>query len=815
MKLISLELKNFRQHIDSTMNFTDGLTGVIGPNGAGKTTILEAIAWALYGASALRGNNDTLRSTAAEGGAKASASLTFELSGQVYKATRTMDGAGRSGSAVLEVDGRALRSGMSDVTEGVTRLLGMDYHAFFTSFFTGQKQLQFMAQLEGRARAVAISRMLGYERVSKARDQVNEDRKGLQREIDGLERGLPDPEDLKQRKKDAQEALASASAALKVEEETCKKAAEALEVMKPLKDASDQKARRSEEITRRLESDQTDIERACKRFADVQGELAELEKKRAEFEVIREKLSGFKDEAEELKRLTELAKHEDQRQRLEGQVASLERDIRDLRARESKLGNVREMQVRESAALAESEAALVEMDQKLQKLREDRIARSHSLEAQINNLKLQKQAVEAKRAQIAEAGEDGACPTCERPLAQELNRVLGNFDSQINDFAAQMRELQSELDELKSSDSELEEVTTNRQKVSEQINQMRTRKATLDGQVVELDGIQRDLASRTQQLGALQGELAQLPAGFDRARFEQLQKLKESLSPVREQAAALKAELDRGPRVQAEAEELSAYIQSKEAAVKEAEASLRELAFSAEEHEKLTKRFEEASVALHSAEIQVERQRGEVGRTSAVLEQIEKEEESYAARLADLKEKRTRRLVLQTLAEALDKLRAELNDRIRPELESRASELLSMMTDGRYNVLEISESYQAMIRDDGELKPVISGGEEDIVNLALRLAVSQMIADRAGQSFSLLILDEVFGSLDDVRRDNVVALLQNLKNRFEQIILITHVDSVHDAVDNCLWVEFDERSKTSRLTDRSNLLDQPEAGILV
>jgi exonuclease SbcC len=83
-----------------------------------------------------------------------------------------------------------------------------------------------------------------------------------------------------------------------------------------------------------------------------------------------------------------------------------------------------------------------------------------------------------------------------------------------------------------------------------------------------------------------------------------------------------------------------------------------------------------------------------------------------------------------------------------------------------------------------------------------------MIADRAGQSFSLLVLDEVFGSLDDVRRDNVVNLLQNLKNRFEQIILITHVESIHDAVDSCLWVAFDERTKTSSLVEKAAVLEE-------
>jgi exonuclease SbcC len=90
-----------------------------------------------------------------------------------------------------------------------------------------------------------------------------------------------------------------------------------------------------------------------------------------------------------------------------------------------------------------------------------------------------------------------------------------------------------------------------------------------------------------------------------------------------------------------------------------------------------------------------------------------------------------------------------------------------------------------------------------VVNLALRLAVSQMITERAGQELTLLILDEVFGSLDDIRRENVVTLLQSLKTRFEQIILITHVESIHDAVDNCIWIDYDEATRTSRVRTRN------------
>ena len=97
-------------------------------------------------------------------------------------------------------------------------------------------------------------------------------------------------------------------------------------------------------------------------------------------------------------------------------------------------------------------------------------------------------------------------------------------------------------------------------------------------------------------------------------------------------------------------------------------------------------------------------------------------------------------------------------------------------------------------------KPVISGGEQDIANLCLRLAISQMIAERAGQSFSLLVLDEVFGSLDEARRQNVVALLRGLQDRFEQVILITHIESVREGLDRVISVRFDEETGTSVVT---------------
>ena len=72
-----------------------------------------------------------------------------------------------------------------------------------------------------------------------------------------------------------------------------------------------------------------------------------------------------------------------------------------------------------------------------------------------------------------------------------------------------------------------------------------------------------------------------------------------------------------------------------------------------------------------------------------------------------------------------------------------------------------------------------------------------MIAERAGHPLNALILDEVFGGLDVERRDNVIQLLHGLTGRFEQVILITHIESIREGLDHIVRCRFDERTGAS------------------
>ena len=155
MRLIRLQLKNFRQHADTELIFRPGQTGINGPNGAGKTTLLEALAWAIYGAAAVRGTNETLRFNRAPGRSSVRVELEFALEGERYRVVRTPRG------AELYQAGRddPVAAGVSEVTRQLTRRLGMTRQEFFNTYFTGQKELQFLAAMvQSGRRASELSR---------------------------------------------------------------------------------------------------------------------------------------------------------------------------------------------------------------------------------------------------------------------------------------------------------------------------------------------------------------------------------------------------------------------------------------------------------------------------------------------------------------------------------------------------------------------------------------------------------------------------------------------------------------------------------
>jgi len=226
-----------------------------------------------------------------------------------------------------------------------------------------------------------------------------------------------------------------------------------------------------------------------------------------------------------------------------------------------------------------------------------------------------------------------------------------------------------------------------------------------------------------------------------------------------------------------------------------------QISFTEKDFNELKAEFDRVRMELQECKVAAARAQEQVSSASAAMAGAQEAAEDLKRKVAELDMLQTERRLHDELDRAFSDLRTDLNYQLRPELSELASAFLSELTDARYTEMELDDQYNVVILEDGIPKPVLSGGEEDLANLVLRLAISQMIAERAGQNFSLLILDEVFGSLDEARRFNVVELLRGLQDRFEQVILITHIEPVREGLDRVISVRYDADRGCSVVTE--------------
>jgi exonuclease SbcC len=125
--------------------------------------------------------------------------------------------------------------------------------------------------------------------------------------------------------------------------------------------------------------------------------------------------------------------------------------------------------------------------------------------------------------------------------------------------------------------------------------------------------------------------------------------------------------------------------------------------------------------------------------------------------------------------------------------------LLSAATDGRYADVKLASDYRLIIVDRGEEHELtrFSGGEQDLANLCLRLAIADWVSKERNVDLGFVILDEVFGSQDEERRQRLLSELRALSNRFRQMLVITHLPEIAELCDAQLVVTLPEPGRST------------------
>ncbi len=191
-----------------------------------------------------------------------------------------------------------------------------------------------------------------------------------------------------------------------------------------------------------------------------------------------------------------------------------------------------------------------------------------------------------------------------------------------------------------------------------------------------------------------------------------------------------------------------------------------------------------AAAAVSEAALQSARERE---RAAAAAKRVADAEQQHL-QLADL-ESRARHVA--RVGDLLSEFRNTVVASVGPRLAVQAAELFGELTDNEYDQLQVDpETYQLQISDSGRVYGLdrFSGSEIDLANLAMRVAISEHIHFQSGGSIGLLVLDEVFGPLDEDRKARMLLALERLRGRFRQVLVVTHDATIKDQLPNAIEV---------------------------
>lgn len=788
MQLHRLKLVNFRQHADTDIEFGPGITAVIGANGAGKTTLLEAIAWAFYGNPAARGSRDTIRWSGAPARSPVRVEVTFALGAHEFRVVRGLYNA----ELYQDRQDAPVANSQQEVTGKVERLLGMSRDEFFNTYFTGQKELAVMATMGPADRSRFLSRVLGYEKLRLAQDRIRDTRSGLRGELQGLERGLADETELERERQTAEVREKEARAAVARAEQVKADAHRAVQEEGP---AWTKMVELRESVVS-LEGDrrvaERDVTEARREFERLDRELAEALAARQQLGALAETLATVEPLKTELERLEQEAQAAGRRRTMTGELRALEEQLDGVRQRLERLRDAEGQLERARPALDVARTTLQQAENDEEKARTAWVRDRQDAETRRAHLREQYSDLKRNRERVVEAGPEGECPICKRPLGAVYEEMVETLARQLEEVEVRGKYFNQRVEQLAHPPADVQAAEQRTSESAQRVEAAVTEVAQAEAHAKEAHEVATDVTRLEHRRAELQRAIAALPDRYDAERHDRVREELKTLEPTLAKAAELRVKAARAEHLVSEAETAERALSECERRVKELGEAIADLGFSEERYQEARARYEGATERVREAELELASLGGDLKAAEGTLARAQERLAERAARAARL---RTLELDLRAhdeLDQALSDLRLRLNAAMRPELSERASAFLAELTEGRYSELEVDEQYQILVVEDGIAKPVISGGEEDIANLVLRLAISQMVAERAGQPLSLLVLDEIFGSLDEQRRHNVVELLRHLADRFPQVVLITHIESVREGVDRVLRVALDE-----------------------
>ncbi len=814
------------------------LACISGSNGAGKSSLLDAITWVLFGNA--RRNDDSIINTRSDA---ARVSLVFQYEGEMYRVERQKF---RNKTGTLEftirtengdwnvLTGESMRSTEARICD----TLRMDYDTFINASFFLQGKADQFAQQKPADRKRILGSILGLERWIAFQEEAVKRRKQVQAEIDILDGRLGEiltELGEEEQRRQALKAAESEKESVSLQREAHEKTLQGYEKLEVL-------LRAQREAVGRMEADRLNgksrKERLVSRLSECSREIEtaeELLRDEAQIESDFTTWETARREKEDLDALSaryhqlETRKQEPlqliaaEKARLEQERASLEVDLSKVPAIQQELEAlsrsipVLKKEVDDTQAILETRPVL---DAELRSVNEEK----SRLEATNNNLKEEMNRLRDRIEKLhTVAGAD--CPLCGQELSDdhcvELTGELERQGQELKEtYLANNRlivEKTRQKDSLENRLKECDQATRSHQQALGAYNQAAARKAMLDQQWQELEASKKRMEEiqpvihsglfapeANTRLKELVEEMDAL--GFDPDRLDSVSSLEVQLRPIndrRQKMAEAKARLEPLRRektaLETELQDVEADLIRRDAEWQTARQDLENQSAGLPDMNALRKELE----SLKTREARLLSDLGEARQRVQVLQKQRERQTELNARRVELTTGLARYKILEK-AFSKDGVQALLIEEALPEIETQANEILDRLSGGTMSVqFATQKEYKDKNRDDKRetldilisdgagtrVYELFSGGEAFRVNFAIRLALSRVLAHRAGARLQTLVIDEGFGSQDVDGRQRLIETINLVQPDFKKILVITHLEELKEAFPARIEVE--------------------------